>query len=84
MTIHITESDRTRVKHLITEGVRVKQETESLNEGLRETVKAIADELEVKPSLLNKAIKIAHKGDLQVHASELEDLEELLHGIDYA
>ena len=47
MTIHITESDRIRVKHLITEGVRVKQETESLNEGLREIVKAISDELEV-------------------------------------
>ena len=52
MTIHITESDRTRVNHLITEGVRVKQEVEDLSEGLKETVKAVAEELEIKPKLL--------------------------------
>ena len=54
MTISINSSDVTRLKHLVTEGVRVKQEVEDLNEGLKETVKAVAEELEIKPKLLNK------------------------------
>ena len=42
------------------------QEIEDLQTGLRDTVKAVAEELEIKPTLINKAIKIAHKGDWQV------------------
>jgi hypothetical protein len=81
MSVHISEADKVRLKHLVSEGVRVKQEVESLNEGLKETVKAIAEELEIKPSLLNKAIRIAYKGDLQIHANELEDVETILDAI---
>jgi hypothetical protein len=78
MTISINSSDIARLKHLVTEGVRVKQEVEDLNEGLKETVKAIAEELEIKPKLLNKVITIAHKGNLHVHTDELEDIEAIL------
>jgi hypothetical protein len=78
MTISINSSDVTRLKHLVTEGVRVKQEVEDLSEGLKETVKAVAEELEIKPKLLNKVITIAYKGNLQVHTDELEDIEAIL------
>lgn len=78
MAITITSEDIVRLKHLVTEGVRVKQEVEDLNEGLKETVKAVAEELEIKPRLLNKVISIAHKGDLRVHTDELEDIEAIL------
>ncbi len=81
MSVHISEADKTRLKHLVSEGVRVKQEVDSLNEGLKETVKAISEELDLKPSLLNKAIRIAYKGDLQVHTDELEDIEMILGAI---
>jgi hypothetical protein len=81
MSVHISEADKTRLKHLVSEGVRVKQEVDSLNEGLKETVKAISEELDLKPSLLNKAIRIAYKGDLQVHTDELEDIEMILSAI---
>ena len=81
MSVHISEADKIRLKHLVSEGVRVKQEVDSLNEGLKETVKAIAEELDLKPSLLNKAIRIAYKGDLQVHTDELEDIEMILSAI---
>jgi hypothetical protein len=81
MSVHISEADKIRLKHLVSEGVRVKQEVDSLNEGLKETVKAISEELDLKPSLLNKAIRIAYKGDLQVHTDELEDIEMILNAI---
>ena len=59
MAIQITQSDKDRLINIINEGVKVNQEIDDLREGLRETVKAIAEELEIKPSLLNKAIRIA-------------------------
>ena len=45
-----------RLKKLIQEGDQVLYEVEALTVGLRETVKAIAEEMELKPSILNKAI----------------------------
>ena len=39
----------------------VMHEVETLNGGLNDTVKAIAEELEIKPGILKKAIRIAHK-----------------------
>ena len=76
MSVHISEADKTRLKHLVSEGVRVKQEVDSLNEGLKETVKAISEELDLKPSLLNKAIRIAYKGDLRVQWDiNLDDID---------
>ena len=78
MAIHIGPNDAERLKHLVHEGVRVKQEVEDLSEGLRETVKAVAQELDIKPSTLNKVIRIAYKGDLDVYQDEFGDIEAIL------
>ena len=56
----------------------VLQEIEDLNLGLKETVKAVAEELDIKPSLINKAIKIAQKGEWQKVYDEFDDLETLV------
>ena len=45
-----------RLKQIIKDGVQVLQECEDLKAGLSDTVKAIAEELEVKPGQLNNAI----------------------------
>jgi Fe-S cluster assembly ATPase SufC len=79
MPIQINGNDKVRIKHLITEGVRVKQEVQDLNEGLRETVKAIAEELEIKPAVLNKAITASFKGDYHDRVDELDIIESILH-----
>lgn len=78
MAVQITASDKDRLINIINEGVKVNQEIEDLREGLRETVKAIAEELEIKPSLLNKAIRIAQKGDWNLRQDEMDDLEAIL------
>ena len=46
--------------------------------GLKDTVKAVAEELDIKPSMINKAIKIAQKGDWDRVADEFDDLETLV------
>ena len=66
-----------RLKQLVADGVQVMQDVEDLKEGLKETVAAIAEELEVKPGQLNKLIKICQKGDMNDKREAFDELEEL-------
>lgn len=63
---------------LINEGMQVMHEVETLNAGLTDTIKAIAEELEIKPAVLKKAIKIAHKAELGKTRQDHELLETIL------
>ena len=67
-----------KLKQLVNEGIIVLQEVDTLNEGLNDTIKAIAEELEVKPSILKKAIKVAHKARLAQTNEENEELNTIL------
>jgi len=73
-----SSEDIAKLKKLFTEGSRVLREMEDLKEGLKETVKAIAEEMDMKPATLNKALKIAHKNALQQEQSAFAELEEVL------
>jgi ABC-type iron transport system FetAB ATPase subunit len=67
-----------KLKSLINDGVQIKREVEDLNGGLKDTVSAIAEELEIKPAVLNKAITKAFKGDFERDQTDLEAVEEIL------
>ena len=71
-------NEKIKLTELITEGMRVMQEVEMLQGGLADTVKAVAEELEVKPSVLKKAIKVAHKARLSETNQENELLNTIL------
>ena len=70
--------EKAKLERLIKEGSNVLREVEDLNEGLKDTVKAVAEELNIKPATINKAIKIAHKGDWAKVADAFDDLETLV------
>jgi transposase-like protein len=67
-----------KLTQLINEGMQVMQEVETLNGGLSDTIKAVAEELEVKPSVLKKAIRVAHKAEFGKTQQEQELLENIL------
>jgi len=75
--------EKAKLDRLVKEGVTVLQEIEDLNAGLKDTVKAVAEELDIKPALINKAIKIAQKGDWQQHYDAFDDLETLVTTLGY-
>ena len=75
--------EKAKLEKLVREGVTVLQEIEDLNQGLKETVKAVAEELDIKPSLINKAIKIAQKRDWDNHQDAYDDLETLIVTLGY-
>ena len=58
--------------------ISVRSSLEYLQEGLKETVKAEAEELQIKPSIINKAIRIAHKDNWKDHEQEWNDIEMIL------
>lgn len=60
------------------DGCNVMDEIEVLKGGLSDTVKAIAEELDIKPAQLNKAIKIAYKNSLDEEKGKLSEIEDIL------
>jgi len=67
-----------KLMQVINEGMQVTMEIETLQGGLNDTVKAIAEELDIKPAVLKKAIKIAHKAEFGKAKQDHELLETIL------
>ena len=67
-----------KLTQIINEGMQVMHEIETLQGGLNDTIKAIAEELEVKPAILKKAIKLAHKAEFGREKQDHEILESIL------
>jgi hypothetical protein len=73
-----TSEQTNKLTQIINEGIGVLSEIETLTGGLNDTVKAIAEELEIKPSILKKAIKLAHKSEFGREQQDHELLEQIL------
>ena len=73
-----TGDAKIKLTQLVNEGMAVMHEIETLQGGLTDTIKAVAEELEVKPSVLKKAIRIAHKASLGQTNKEHEELNDIL------
>jgi hypothetical protein len=71
-------TEQAKIKQIIAEGVTVMSEIQDLTEGLSETIKAVAEELEVKPSVIRKAIRIALKDQWDQVFREFDDLETIV------
>ena len=69
---------KAKLTQLINEGMQVLHEVDTLNEGLNDTIKAIAEELEIKPATLKKAIKIAHQAKLGETNRDHDELNTIL------
>ena len=74
-------AEKAKLTQIINEGMGVLQEIEDLTEGLNDTVKAVAEELQVKPAVLKKAIKIAQKSKLTDTNAEHEELNTILESV---
>ena len=69
---------KAKLTQLVNEGIQVMTEIEDLNSGLSDTIKAVAEEMEIKPAILKKAIKLAHKASFGQEQSDHELLEQIL------
>ena len=71
-------AETAKLTQIINEGIQVTMEIETLTGGLNDTVKAVAEELDIKPNVLKKAIKLAHKSEFGREQQDHELLETIL------
>jgi hypothetical protein len=62
----------------MSESMSVMTEVEVLTGGLNDTISAIAEEMNIKPNLLKKAIKMAQKRDFDRAREDLDIIESIL------
>ena len=67
-----------KLTQMINEGMATTQEIETLRGGLNDTIKAVAEELDIKPSILKRAIRTAYKAKLGETNKENEELNTIL------
>ena len=67
-----------KLTQIINEGMQVMHEIDTLQGGLTDTIKAIAEELEIKPAVLKKAIRVAHKAEFGKTKQDQELVETIL------
>jgi|APCry1669189440_1035222.scaffolds.fasta_scaffold11567_3 BMFP domain-containing protein YqiC len=80
---NLNSNDKAKLKNLIDSGTQVLGDVANLKEGLKETVAAVAEEMDLKPAVLNKAIRVAYKmnqnkNDLVSGREELDEVEQIL------
>lgn len=73
-----SNDQKLKLTQMINEGMQVMQEIETLNGGLTDTIKAVAEELEIKPGILKKAIRLAHKAEFGKEQQDHSLLENIL------
>ena len=81
-TRNFNAEEKAKLKNLISESSTVMTEVETLTEGLNDTIKHSAEEMELKPSLLKRAIKMAQKRDYDRVRDDLDMIESILNSTD--
>ena len=75
---NFNDSEKQKLIQIISQGSQVLGEVDDLRTGLRDTVKSLSQELEIKSSLINKAIAIVHKGSYQNLSDDMDTLDSIL------
>ena len=75
---NFNDSEKQKLIQIISQGSQVLGEVDDLKSGLRDTVKSLAEELELKPAMINKAISITHKGNYQNLSDDMDTLDSIL------
>ena len=76
--MNFTKEQTAKLTTVITEGVEVKAAITDMQEGLKDAVKAIAEEIGIKPAVLNKAIASAYKADFSEKSEDHDAVGEIL------
>jgi len=69
---------KAKLTQVINEGMQVMHEVETLNAGLSDTIKAVSEEMDIKPGILKKAVRLAHKAEFGKEQQDHELLETIL------
>jgi hypothetical protein len=74
----LSADGKAKLKYAIEEGLKTAQSIDDLKGSLRDTVKAIGEELNISPKSINGAIKCAIKNSIDEQKEGLDEVEEIL------
>ncbi len=74
----LSPDDKKKLQNCMDAGLRVMQEMADLRDGLKDTVKNIAEELNVKPAVLMKAVRVAFKQTMVSEKETVDTVEDIL------
>lgn len=74
----LSADGKAKLKYAIEEGLKTAQSIDDLKGSLRDTVKAIGEELNIAPKSINGAIKAAIKNSIDEQKEGLDEVEEIL------
>lgn len=67
-----------KLTQIINQSMATMVEIDTLQGGMNDAIKAVAEELEIKPSTLKKAIRVAHKASLGETNRDHDELNTIL------
>lgn len=74
----LSANDKARLNQFMDAGMKTLQELQDLRDGLKDTAKAIAEEMDIKPAVLMKSLRIAFKASINEEKEVISDIEEIL------
>lgn len=74
----LSSNDKVRLNQFMDQGMKVMQEITDLRDGLKDTAKSLAEEFDVKPALLMKALRSAWKASIDDEKAEIDQVENIL------
>lgn len=74
----LSQNDKVRLNQFMDAGMKVKQEIQDLSEGLKDNAKALAEEFNVKPGVLMKALNAAWKSNIDEQKESIDQVEAIL------
>jgi hypothetical protein len=74
----LSSNDKVRLNEWLTAGMSVLQQVDDLKEGLKDATKALAEEYDLKPAILNRALRTAYKADMSEQKEGFEQIEAIL------
>lgn len=77
-TINLTPEQRQKLDYLMKHGATELDKIKQIRENLNEDIKAFAEEIDVKPKHVRKAVRIAHNANFQDHQEDYDVVQTLL------
>lgn len=75
---NLSPEQRRKLDSLIKDGSAELEKIKIIREGLNEAIKAVAEELDVKPKHVRNAVKVAHKANYGEFNEDYESVQNLL------
>lgn len=74
----LSSEDNAKLRRVISEGVGIKQKVKDMNEGMNDTIKAVAEDLGISAKVIKDAITAQFKSSIEDMKDHINEVEHVL------